>query len=79
MIDGVVAGRNTGRGTAIYDLQPFIGKRITLVPERVHANLRAEVFNVLNHRNVVGFSGTWETVRLRGTDSARRWRGSRTS
>jgi hypothetical protein len=59
VIDGVVAGRNTGRGTAIYDLQPFIGKRITLVPERVHANLRAEVFNVLNHRNVVGFSGTW--------------------
>jgi hypothetical protein len=59
VINGVVVGRNTGRGTAIYDLEPFVGKRITLVPERVHANLRAEAFNVLNHRNVVGFSGTW--------------------
>ncbi len=59
VINGVVVGRNAGRGTAIYDLEPFIGKRITLVPERVHANLRAEAFNVLNHRNVVGFSGTY--------------------
>jgi hypothetical protein len=59
VINGMVVGRNIGRGTAIYDLQPFIGKRITLVPERVHANLRAEAFNVLNHRNVVGFSGTY--------------------
>jgi hypothetical protein len=59
VINGVVVGRNTGRGTAIYDLEPLIGKRITLVPERVHANLRAEAFNVLNHRNGVGFSGTY--------------------
>jgi len=59
VINGVVVGRNVGRGTAIYDLEPFVGKRITLVPERVHANLRAEAFNMLNHRNVVGFSGTW--------------------
>jgi hypothetical protein len=59
VIDGVVVGRDTGRGTPIYDVEPFIGKRIVLVPERMHANLRAEAFNVLNHRNVVGFSGTW--------------------
>ncbi len=59
VINGVVVGRNTGRGTAIYDVSPFIGKRITLVTERLHANLRAEAFNVLNHRNVVGFSGTY--------------------
>ena len=59
VINGAVVGRNAGRGTAIYDLEPFVGKRITLVPERVHANLRAEAFNVLNHRNVVGFSGTF--------------------
>jgi len=59
VINGVVVGRNTGRGTAIYDVAPFVGKRITLVPERLSANLRAEAFNVLNHRNVVGFNGVW--------------------
>jgi len=59
VINGVVVGRDTGRGAAIYDVEPFVGKRITLLPERVHVNLRAEAFNVLNHRNVVGYSGTW--------------------
>ena len=59
VINGVVVGRNTGRGTAIYDLSPFVGKRMQLGTERLHANLRAEAFNVLNHRNVVGFSGTY--------------------
>jgi hypothetical protein len=59
VINGSVVGRDTGRGTVIYDIEPFIGKRITIVPERVHVNLRAEAFNVLNHRNAVGFSGTW--------------------
>jgi len=58
VVNGAVIGRDTGRGTAIYSVDPFIGKRITLT-ERLHANLRAEAFNVLNHRNVVGFSGTW--------------------
>ena len=59
VINGVVVGRNTGRGTPIYDVSPFIGKRIVLGTDRLHANLRAEAFNVLNHRNVVGFSGTY--------------------
>jgi len=59
VINGAVVGRNTGRGTAIYDLSPFVGKRLTLGTERLHANLRAEAFNLLNHRNVVGFSGTY--------------------
>jgi hypothetical protein len=59
VINGTVVGRNTGRGTAIYDLSPFVGKRIMLGTDRLHANLRAEAFNVLNHRNVVGFSGTY--------------------
>lgn len=66
VINGVVVGRNTGRGTPIYDVDPFVGKRITLVPERVHANLRAEAFNVLNHRNVVGYSGTWGNLATPG-------------
>ncbi|HEX4038133.1 MAG TPA: carboxypeptidase regulatory-like domain-containing protein [Acidobacteriaceae bacterium] len=58
-INGFVVGRNGGRGTPIYDVQPFVAKRITILPERLSANLRAEAFNVLNHRNVVGFNGTW--------------------
>jgi hypothetical protein len=58
-IDGAVVGRNTGRGTPIYSVDPFIGKRIALAGERVHVNLRAEAFNVFNHANFVGFSGTW--------------------
>jgi hypothetical protein len=59
VINGVVVGRNTGRGTPIYDVEPFVGKRITIQPEHVYANLRAEAFNALNHRNLVGFSGTY--------------------
>jgi hypothetical protein len=59
VINGAVVGRNTGRGTAIYDVQPFAGKSFELAAERVHVNLRAEAFNVLNHRNMVGFSGTY--------------------
>ncbi|MGA8111924.1 MAG: hypothetical protein WB974_20950, partial [Acidobacteriaceae bacterium] len=59
VINGVVVGRDTGRGTPIYDVEPFVAKRITIVPERLSVNLRAEAFNVLNHRNVVGFSGTY--------------------
>jgi hypothetical protein len=59
VINGVVVGRNIGRGTAIYDVEPFVAKRIAILPEHVYADLRAEAFNALNHRNVVGFSGTW--------------------
>ncbi len=63
VINGVVVGRNTGHGTSIYDLEPFVGKRIAFgrKPDgkQMSANLRAEAFNLLNHRNVVGFSGTY--------------------
>lgn len=59
VINGVVIGRNTGRGTPMYELDPFVAKRMRLGAENVWVNLRAEAFNALNHRNVVGFSGTW--------------------
>lgn len=59
VIGGAVVGRDTGRGSPIYDLEPFLAKRISLGSDRVSADLRAEAFNVLNHRNVVGFSGTY--------------------
>jgi hypothetical protein len=59
VIDGVVVGRNTGRGAAIYDVSPFLEKTVDLLPERLFTELRVEALNVLNHRNVVGYSGTW--------------------
>jgi hypothetical protein len=57
VINGVVVGRNTGRGRAIYDFSPFLEKVFPL-GENVRARLRAEAFNVLNHPNFVGYVGT---------------------
>jgi Carboxypeptidase regulatory-like domain/TonB dependent receptor len=59
VINGVVIGRNTGRGTAIYDVSPFIERSFGLWGERLRMNLRMEAFNVFNHANFVGFSGTY--------------------
>jgi hypothetical protein len=59
VINGEVVGRNTGRGTPIYDFSPFLERPFTLWSERMHLVLRAESFNVFNHANVVGFSGTY--------------------
>jgi len=59
VINGEVIGRNAGRGTAIYDIAPFIERPFALWHERVKMDLRLEAFNVLNHANFVGFSGTY--------------------
>jgi hypothetical protein len=59
VIDGVVIGRNTGRGRPIYDISPFIERAFDLKKERARLNVRAEAFNVLNHANFVGYSGTY--------------------
>jgi hypothetical protein len=59
VINGVVIGRNAGRGTAIYDVAPFIERPFLLWNEKLHVDLRLEAFNVLNHANFVGFSGTY--------------------
>ncbi len=58
VINGAVVGRNTGRGRAIYELSPFVEK-VFPFGENVRARLRAEAFNVLNHPNFVGYSGTF--------------------
>jgi hypothetical protein len=59
VINGVVVGRNTGRGRPIYDVSPFIERAFALWNERAHLNLRLEASNVLNHANFVGYSGTY--------------------
>jgi hypothetical protein len=58
VINGVVVGRNAGRGNAIYDVSPFL-ERAFAIGERVRLNLRMESFNVFNHANFVGYSGTY--------------------
>jgi Carboxypeptidase regulatory-like domain len=58
VINGSVVGRNAGRGRAIYDFSPFAEKDIPF-GERFHVRARAEAFNVFNHANFVGYSGTY--------------------
>jgi Carboxypeptidase regulatory-like domain/TonB dependent receptor len=59
VIDGVVVGRNAGRGRDIYDFSPFLEKDFTLLADRLRLRARAEAFNVFNHANFVGYSGTY--------------------
>jgi len=59
VINGAVVGRNTGRGGNIYDVTPFVARNFPIIHERLQLDLRAEAFNVLNHANFVGYSGTW--------------------
>lgn len=50
-------GRNTGRGTPIYETNLFLQRAFT-INERVNLELRAEAFNIFNHPNIVARSGT---------------------
>jgi TonB dependent receptor len=59
VINGVVVSRNAGRGRPIYDISPFLERPFTVATERLHLDLRAETFNLLNHANFVGYSGTY--------------------
>jgi hypothetical protein len=59
VINDVVAGRNAGHGQPIYDVSPFLERAFALGSERLHLLLRAESFNLFNHANFVGYSGTW--------------------
>jgi len=47
------------RGRPIYDVSPFLERAFPLGSERVMLNLRVEAFNVFNHANFVGYSGTY--------------------
>ena len=59
LLDGAVIPRNAGRGRPIYDLSPFVERAFQLGSERLRLKLRAEAFNVFNHANFVGYSGTY--------------------
>jgi hypothetical protein len=57
VINGVVVGRNAGHGRPIYDIAPALERAFGT--ERFNVDLRAEAFNVFNHANFVGYSGTY--------------------
>jgi hypothetical protein len=57
VINGEVVGRNAGHGAPIYDIAPALQRAFGT--ERLHVTLRAEAFNVFNHANFVGYSGTY--------------------
>jgi Carboxypeptidase regulatory-like domain/TonB dependent receptor len=59
VIDGTVVGRNTGHGRAIYEVDPFVERVFAMGGNRFQTKLRVEAFNVLNHANFVGYSGTY--------------------
>lgn len=59
VINGAVIGRNAGRGNGIYSVDPSVSRMFPLYHEAVQLDLRAEAFNVLNHANFVGYSGTY--------------------
>jgi hypothetical protein len=67
VINGAVVGRNTGRGGDIYEVNPFVARNFVIIHERLAIDLRAESFNVLNHANFVGYSGTWGNGATAGT------------
>jgi outer membrane receptor protein involved in Fe transport len=53
-------GRNTGKGTSIYDTALFVERDFKLT-ERAVLGFRLEGFNVFNHSNVVARSGVLST------------------
>ena len=59
LINGAIVGRNTGRGSSIYEISPMIERPFRLDSERVQLTLRVEAFNVFNHPNFAGFNGVY--------------------
>jgi hypothetical protein len=66
VINGVVIGRNAGRGNAVYEVSPLL-ERPFRVNEHLRIEPRVEFFNILNHANFVGYSGTYGNGAAPGT------------
>jgi outer membrane receptor protein involved in Fe transport len=60
VINGVVIGRNSGLGNALYDFSIFLEREFR-VSERVRLSLRGEGLNVFNHANTIGRNGVFGT------------------
>ncbi len=58
VINGAVIGRNAGTGRPIYDIATLI-ERPFRINEHLRIEPRVEIFNLLNHANFVGYSGTY--------------------
>jgi hypothetical protein len=59
VVNGAVINRNAGRGRPVYSLDPSISRAFSVEHDRAQLQLRAEAFNVFNHANFVGYSGTY--------------------
>ncbi len=58
VINGVVIGRNTGKGTPVYDASLFVQREFRF-REKARIVLRAESDNLLNHSNITGRQGLY--------------------
>jgi hypothetical protein len=58
VIDGQVVGRNAGEGDPVYDITLFAEKAFR-IGEEMSLALRAEVYNLTNHANVVGYNSVY--------------------
>ena len=59
VVNGVVVPRNAGRERPTYNFSPFLEKEFLINRERMRLRARVEAFNVFNHPNFVGYSGTY--------------------
>jgi outer membrane receptor protein involved in Fe transport len=57
VIDGLVAGRASFRGSALYDTSVFAEARVPMHSRAL--TLRVEAFNVFNHANILGRIGVY--------------------
>jgi hypothetical protein len=55
---GSLLGRNSGQGTPLYDVQPFVQKQFKFA-ERYLLEFRFEAFNIFNRNNIVGRNTVW--------------------